>query len=356
MYDEGSNEVPRSMILEGARKLLLESLHLSKEDELVIVTPDRGLRMTEYILKVSKELGIDNTLIVKLPELLRPYRTFPDTLRRMISKADAVILMLERMSGSIIADSIQSVCDENSVKYTYVVDPEPRYLGTGINADYAVVEEKTMRIGGLCSSAKEIHLTSRIGSNVRFTSFDFWVPCVPELTPRIKIWNQHPEGEAQMCPVEETFTGRIVTRGPFRYAGQGLKPIILDYDKGQIVNVEGDAGLQNDIMRRIKELDDTVDSLIGVYVGEFAVGSNDWAVFDDNVSNCEKVSGTVHFAMGSRDKSYMEKCRQLDPEHPAGKHRGEKYHLDYMIPTPTLVVTDQNGQETTLIEEGHLLI
>jgi leucyl aminopeptidase (aminopeptidase T) len=260
------------------------------------------------------------------------------------------------MFGSVISNRLQKTCMEHKVKYTYLVDPAPSYFGTGINADYKIVEEKTMKIGKLCTEAKEIHLTSSIGSDIKFKLYDYWVPCVPELTPKIKLWNQHPEGEAQMCPIEETFTGRVVTRGPFRYAGQGTKPIVFDYQEGKIVNVNGDKGLQERILKRIKELDPTHYSFNGTFVGEFAVGSNDWAVFDDNVSNCEKVSGTIHFALGSRDQSYMESCRKKYPKHPAGKDRGEKFHLDFMLTTPTIVVTKQNGEKIKLIEEGHLLI
>ena len=77
-------------------------------------------------------------------------------------------------------------------------------------------------------------------------------------------------------------------------------------------------------------------------IGEFLVSVNDWAVFDDNISNCEKVSGGVHFAMGNSEG--------------LGKDRGETFHFDNIVKTPTIIVCDQDGEETIIADSGKALL
>jgi leucyl aminopeptidase (aminopeptidase T) len=83
--------------------------------------------------------------------------------------------------------------------------------------------------------------------------------------------------------------------------------------------------------------------LVGISIAEFAMGANDWAVLDNNISNCEKVAGTVHFGMGQTVANI-------------GVNRGEKFHFDSMVTTASVTAIGKNGRKTRLIEKGKLLI
>ena len=125
--------------------------------------------------------------------------------------------------------------------------------------------------------------------------------------------------------------------------------MVFDFKEGYVTNVKGNKKELNDLLKMLKAQggDEKLNSLIGMPIGEFAFGTNDWAVYDENNSNNEKISGTVHFGIGRIAGCLL----------PAiGIEREQKYHFDAMVMKPTVTVKDSENKEIKLIEEGTLLI
>lgn len=97
------------------------------------------------------------------------------------------------------------------------------------------------------------------------------------------------------------------------------------------------------LLEALKSSDPNVKSFEGMYIAEFALGTNDWAKIDDNISNCEKVSGTVHFGIGHTVAGI-------------GIERGEKYHFDILTKDLTVDVEMESGKSVRLVESGELII
>jgi leucyl aminopeptidase (aminopeptidase T) len=95
-----------------------------------------------------------------------------------------------------------------------------------------------------------------------------------------------PAGECYSCPVEESFTGRIVIRLIDDKLGRG----VLQFEKGRLVKWSG-RGIEA-IVRHIGA------DQSGFVIGEFGVGTNPGARICDNMLESEKAFGTVHFAIG----------------------------------------------------------
>ena len=63
------------------------------------------------------------------------------------------------------------------------------------------------------------------------------------------------------------------------------------------------------------------------------VGESGTAILDNNISNCEKVSGTIHFGIG---------------------HLKEWSHIDQIVEKTTVVSTNAKGEKTYIIDKGIL--
>lgn len=335
----------KSNYIEGAKKLLA-SVRGNFKDEIIILSTESMAEICQYVFKAAKELGIsDNLIYILFPDTLRPFKNVPNTLKKAITSATALIHIMDRMieEDYVFNRPLRPICAENRCKYLFAYDCKLSYLSDGINADYDVVERKTKKIYEILSKSKEVIVTSDLGTSL---SFKLYKDAMLFRTPyfRILTFNQAPEGELTACPIETSFNGRLVVDGTLTTLGKIKQPMVWDFKEGQVTNVKGNKQELDDLLKVLKSQggDEKLNSLTGMYIAEFALGTNDWAVYDENLSNNEKVSGTIHFGMGMAVAG--------------GINRGEKYHFDSIVTKSTVVVKDSENKEIKLIEEGTLLV
>lgn len=78
-------------------------------------------------------------------------------------------------------------------------------------------------------------------------------------------------------------------------------PIVWEFKNGQVVDAKGDKTFLQRLLDRIRKSDSRVTDLRGMWIAKFSVGTNEWARFDENISNSEKVAGGIHFGMGNSE-------------------------------------------------------
>jgi leucyl aminopeptidase (aminopeptidase T) len=217
-------------------------------------------------------------------------------------------------------------------------------LEQGIAADYSVVHKKGNKIKEILENSDKIEITSDLGTDLTFSIYtDKIFSRSPIFVTEERYWNQAPEGEVMSCPIESTFNGRMVVDGVVTAMGEVPTPIIWDFKDGIVANVKGDENFLKNLLKLLQQSDKRMNSLIGIWIAELSIGSNEWAVYDDNISNCEKVAGGIHLAMGKTAGGI-------------GVDRGETYHFDNIIKESTLIVKMKNGEQTKILEAGKLLI
>ena len=118
-----------------------------------------------------------------------------------------------------------------------------------------------------------------------------------------------PAGECFTCPVEETFTGKIVIGLIADKLGRGE----MVFKRGKLVDYKG-AG----IAEVIKTVGSDPTARI---IGEFGIGTNKGAKICPNMLEAEKAFGTVHFAIGDSYGIGMNKS---------------KYHFDALVDKVTI--------------------
>lgn len=325
---------------------LLRTFKLKEDDGLIIINTENKQSFSQYLFKAAKELDLSNVIQIQIPEVFRPLRRVPELMNKMIPCAKGVIHVLNRRFDEEFGfvRPIWKLCEEKKVKYLWIYDAKIKYLSEGIVANYSRVNEKGKRIKDILENSKEIEITSDIGTDLRFSIYTHKIYArTPIFVESERYVNQAPEGETMSCPIESTFNGRMVVDGVVTGMGEAPEPITWDFEDGRIVNVEGNDLFLSKLLHSLKTSDPRLDSLIGMWIAEFSVGSNEWAVFDDNISNCEKVAGGIHLAMGKTAGGI-------------GKNRGESYHVDNIVKYPSIIVTKNNGEKYCLIDKGKLMV
>jgi len=101
-----------------------------------------------------------------------------------------------------------------------------------------------------------------------------------------------PIGEIFMAPVRESLNGWIKFEYPLTNAPKHIHDVLLKFKDGKAV--EYDATKNKDMLKSILETDENSS-----YIGEFGIGLNPKITkFTNNLLFDEKISGTIHLALG----------------------------------------------------------
>ena len=101
-----------------------------------------------------------------------------------------------------------------------------------------------------------------------------------------------PGGEIYMAPVRERLNGWIKFEYPAIYSGKEVTDIYLKFKDGKVIEFNASKNL--DLLKAVLETDENSS-----YVGEFGIGCNPKInKFTKNLLFDEKISGTIHLALG----------------------------------------------------------
>lgn len=341
-----NNETYRKSCIEGAKKLLFESLQINQNDKVLILASEGMMVFAKYIFKAAVDFNRKDLCYIIIPDNFRPIVKVPDLLGDIGKESNKIIHITDRRAEEdyTFIRPFRAICENNKSKYLYLYDAKIDYLENGgINADYKIVNKKCKEVARLLKESLEINVSSKLGTSLSFKIYDKVFPRSP-IFDKEQYANQAPEGETTAVPLEESFEGRLVVDGPVTGVGKAKELIIWEFENGKVSKVNGNKDDLDRLFKFLKSSDPTIKSLEGISIAEFALGTNDWAKVDDNISNCEKVSGTVHFGMGHRIGN-------------VGKERGEKYHFDSMLINDVSVKIKNNKSDVIdLISFGKLLV
>lgn len=104
-----------------------------------------------------------------------------------------------------------------------------------------------------------------------------------------------PDGEIFTSPMENSVNGRIRFTFPGIYMGKEVEDISLEFKKGKVVKVRAEKG--EELLKSLIRVDEGAQRL-----GEVAIGTNKGIKkFTHSILFDEKISGTIHMALGRGD-------------------------------------------------------
>ncbi len=269
----------------AAARAITQSLKLKPGESFLLVTDKQKMEIAEALARWAKKAGAETTTYL-MTETLRPIEAPTRLFKEMAVRAKAVAYMLEgRIQEKPFRSYMVSLGNTNArvcMMPGITVDMMARL----VNIDFAAMNAFTKTVIRALKDAPDIRITNADGTNIAFSvKGRAWHNDNGDISRKGKHGNL-PAGECYTCPVEETFTGRVVIRLIDDKLGRG----VLQFKAGKLVQWSG-RGVE-DIVKNIG------DDPTGFMIGEFGVGTNAGARICPNMLEAEKAFGTVHFAIG----------------------------------------------------------
>jgi aminopeptidase len=208
-----------------------------------------------------------------------------------------------------------SVVNEKKLRHAHMVNIEKKIMLEGMRADFAKVDELTLRVMNIVNKAQQIRAVTPAGTDIRasLTPEYKWIK-TSGIISRDK-WGNLPGGETFTSPLE--VNGTFVVDGVVgdylcaKYGDLKATPLTLTVERNRLTNAYCDNKELQDEFWRYTHRDENSDR-----VGEFAIGTNIACQnVVGNILQDEKIPG-VHMAFGD----------------PYGAHTGAKWtsttHID----------------------------
>lgn len=233
----------------------------------------------------AKKSGAETTTYL-MTESLRPIEGPTRLFKEMAERASAVAYLLDaRIEEKAFRGYMVGAARAKSrilMMPGITVDMMERLVAV----DYAALDVFTRKVIAALRGASDIRITNADGTDISFSvKGRRWANSNGDIARKGRHGNL-PAGECYTCPVEESFSGRVVIRLIDDKLGRG----VLDFEEGRLVKWGG-RGV-GAIVRHIG------DDRSGFIIGEFGVGTNPGARICANILEAEKAFGTVHFAIG----------------------------------------------------------
>ena len=310
-------------LYQAAKKAVYDALRLKRGENLLLVTDREKMKIAEALAFWANKKNAEVTTYL-MTETLRPITAPTDMFKGMMRKADATIYLLDARVEEKPFRAYMVVNGGKKGRIIMMPGITVNMMERLVNIDYQKMNALTKKVIGKLKNSTEVHVTNHLGTDVTFSvKGRSW----ENDNGRISKIGEHgnlPAGECYTCPVEETFTGKIVISLIDDKKGRGT----MTFEKGKLVDYKG---------RGVREIVKTIGKdPSGYIIGEFGIGTNKGAKICANMLEAEKAFGTVHFAIGD---SYG-----------LGKNKS-KWHFDGLVEKATLTA----GRKK-IIRNGKFLI
>ncbi|HOW84742.1 MAG TPA: aminopeptidase [Candidatus Aminicenantes bacterium] len=294
----------------AADRAVNQALRLRRGERFLLVTDTPKLEIAEALAFHARRAGAEVTTYL-MTETLRPITGPTRQFRELIRGAGATAYLLEGrfpekpFRGFMVAEGAKHgrVCMMPGITR----DMMERLVAI----DFSEMARFTGKVMKAVEGADDIVVENAAGTRISFSVRGRrWKADVGDISRKGRHGNL-PAGECFTCPVEETFTGRIVIGLIDDKLGRGE----MTFKEGKLVGFKG-AG----VAEVIKTVGDDPAARV---IGEFGIGTNKGARLSPNMLEAEKALGTVHFAIGD---SYG-----------LGKNKS-KFHFDALVDKATLKV------------------
>ncbi|MBN1164035.1 MAG: aminopeptidase [Candidatus Krumholzibacteriota bacterium] len=307
----------------AAKQAIVNSLKVKKGENLLLVTDRQKMKIAEALAHWGKIKGAEVTTYL-MTETLRPINAPTEIFKGMMKKADVTLYMLD---ARVEEKPFRGYMVEHGGKKGRICmmpGITVSMMERLVNIDFKAMDLLTRKVIRTIQDCTDVRVTNSLGTDIRFSvKGRKWENDNGDISREGNHGNL-PAGECYTCPVESTFTGKLVISLIDDKVGRGT----MIFDKGRLVNFSG-----RGIAAIVKNMG---QDPTGRVVGEFGIGTNKGAKICKNMLEAEKAFGTVHFAIGD---SYG-----------LGKNKS-KWHFDGLVEKATL-----SAGKKMIIQNGRFLL
>lgn len=316
-------------INEGARIVVEDWLHLTKDNLVYFVTDETKLKEADAFLKACDHVGAECKVVQLKSHEIQNGKSI-DALKWEMAKADA-----------IVGATNYSFITTDAVNYALSRGAQFLSMPMSTNNGESIFEQEFLKMDpdeatmlGMpmfweLRDAKTIHVTTKRGTDLTFDITDRF--------PGIfhgSLWEvgkcSSSSFEIYIPPVEYHTNGTLILDGSMGYIGIVDNPVEIKIENGYITSIE-----DTEDGRKLQEYLESFDDLEMYCTAEFGIGLN-------TISKCrgasyiedESAFGTFHIGFG----------RNLA----LGGSHNARGHFDLVTHNPTIIVDDK-----VIMKDGH---
>jgi leucyl aminopeptidase (aminopeptidase T) len=333
-----SGKTDRALLREGAGQAVVNCMKITPKDTVVIIGDSKSK-------SISEVLGAECSQITQKISLFnlddfgeRPLAALPKDVTIALEESTATFYTAGSYKGELASVRRPMIrLATKTGREGHMIDITEGIMKTGMRADYAKIKEVTQAVFNIVKNAKEIRVTTDLGTNLiaTFNPDWKWIPCDGDILNMPTRWSNLPDGEVFTCPL--TLNGIAMVDGSigdyFESYNPVKSPIKLRISDTRVISLEND----NKVLE--KELNDYIKTDENANrIGEFAIGTNiGLKEFIGIMLQDEKFPG-VHIAVGDSYQGHT------------GAPFPSKVHCDFVIGKTTIKVDG-----VTIMEKGHFL-
>lgn len=282
----------------GAHNAVFVCLKVQPSEKVTLITDRACEEIAASLAAELDECGCRYQSFV-LEELApRPLTDMPpEILEDMLSSQVSIFAVHAQPNELRTRMQMCEVVNRKKLRHAHMVNIEKKIMLEGMRADFAKVDELTLRVMNIVNKAKRIRALTPVGTeiNAELTSEYKWIKTSGIISP--DKWGNLPGGETFTSPLE--VNGTFVVDGVVgdylcaKYGDLKTTPLTLKIERNRLTEAHCDNKELEQEFWRYTHRDENSDR-----VGEFAIGTN-LALHDvvGNILQDEKIPG-VHMAFG----------------------------------------------------------
>lgn len=307
-------------LVEISKNLLTSTLNLQAHEQILIVCDPEKRDLADAVYQAATELASE-AIWMEMKCRSKSGEEPPKAVSEAMKQVDVAVCIT---TESLTHTKARKEAAALGVRVATMPGiTEDLFSQGAITADYGVVKELTERVAKLLREGDKVRITKDGREIALSIAGRNGIPSTGVYRNKGESGNL-PSGEAYIAPIEGSANGEIIVDGSIAGIGKVTEPLVIRVENGRLVEAVGEQGVQLLTMLGDKA---------GRELGEFGIGTNEWARITGVVLEDEKVAGTIHLAFGSN--------------HTFGGTVDAGVHIDLVITKPSIWI-----DELLIMEDG----
>lgn len=279
-------------MLHGALNLVNINAGLKSDERALIVCDTENIDIAKALAYAVKSVGAEYSICI-----MEPRSTHGEDPTEAVSKAMlGADVIFAPTKFSLSHSNARIAANENGARFISMPDyTKDMMKGGALDADFLGIYEKVKKIKDILTEAKEIHITTKAGTDISIKCEGRVGNEVSGVCRTSGTWGSPPNIEVNVSPVENLTQGKVVVDGsiPMPEIGVVSEPVVLTIKDGRIVHFEG--GKEAEIFKKLLKTEENPNNDV---LAEFGIGMNDKSILKGSMLEDEGAYGTCHFGFG----------------------------------------------------------
>jgi len=294
----------------GAYNAVHVCLRIQPSEKVTLITDETSEEIAASLVREVEVVGAPYSFWELEDLAQRPLHAMPQPILEDLESSQVSIFAAQAQRGELHARmQMTEVVNRRRIRHGHMVNINKQIMKEGMRADFGKVDEISVRVRDIASSARLIRAKSTAGTDVtaRFNPKHRWIKTSGIIQP--DKWGNLPGGEVFTAP--EQVDGTFVIDGVVgdylcsRFGDLHNEPLFIRVKASRLVEAHSSNRELEEEFWKYTHIDENSDR-----VGEFAIGTN--IALDHVIGHIlqdEKIPG-VHMAFGN----------------PYGEHTGADWH------------------------------